>query len=99
MTDIQIPGTRTYDGVEIPDPGVFDLDVAHSVVGFSVRHLMVSKTRGRFASFSGSVVVGEDPLASSVEVTIDPASIDTGDPQRDGHLRSADFFDVEQFPE
>jgi polyisoprenoid-binding protein YceI len=85
--------------VAIPQPGVFDLDVAHSVVGFSVRHLMVSKTRGRFATFSGTVTVAEDPLASSVEVTIDPASITTGDDKRDEHLRSADFFDVERFGE
>jgi polyisoprenoid-binding protein YceI len=99
MTDTQTSGTRTYDGVEIPEAGVFDLDVAHSTVGFSVRHLMVSKTRGRFGTFSGSVTVGDDPLTSSVEVTIDPASITTGDVKRDEHLRSADFFDVEQFPE
>src|SRR3954463_12230842 len=104
MTDTQTEGTatqgtRSYDGVEVPEPGVFDLDVAHSVVGFSVRHLMVSKTRGRFGSFSGTVTVAEDPLQSSVEGTIDPASISTGDVKRDEHLRAADFFDVEQFPE
>jgi polyisoprenoid-binding protein YceI len=98
MTDTQTQGTRTYDGVEIPEAGVFDLDVAHSVVGFSVRHLMVSKTRGRFGSFSGTVDVAENPLDSSVEVTIDPTSISTGDVKRDEHLRGADFFDVEQFP-
>jgi polyisoprenoid-binding protein YceI len=100
MTDLQTPhATRTIDGVDIPEAGVFDLDVAHSTVSFSVRHLMVSKTRGRFGAFAGAVTVGEDPLASSVEVTIDPASITTGDATRDDHLRSADFFDVEQFPE
>ena len=100
MTDLQTPdATRTFDGVDIPEAGVFDLDVAHSTVSFSVRHLMVSKTRGRFGTFAGAVTVGEDPLASSVEVTIDPASITTGDATRDDHLRSADFFDVEQFPE
>ena len=100
MTDLQTPdATRTFDGVDIPEAGVFDLDVAHSTVSFSVRHLMVSKTRGRFGTFSGRVTIGEDPSTSSVEVTIDPASITTGDVTRDEHLRSADFFDVEQFPE
>jgi len=104
MTDIQTDATeahatRVYEGVEIPAPGVFDLDVAHSVVGFSVRHLMVSKTRGRFGTFSGTVTIAEDPLQSSVEVTIDPTSITTGDVKRDEHLRGADFFDVAQFPE
>ena len=53
MTDMQTQrATRTFDGVEIPEPGVFDLDVAHSAVSFSVRHLMVSKTRGRFGAFA-----------------------------------------------
>jgi len=99
MTDTQTHGTRTVEGIEIPEPGTFDLDVAHSTVGFTVRHLMVSKTRGSFGTFSGSVVVGEDPYQSSVEVTIDPTSISTGDAKRDEHLRSADFFDAEQFPE
>jgi len=89
---------RTIDGQEIPAAGAYSLDVSHSSVGFSVRHLMVGKTRGRFAAFTGTVVVAEDPLASSVEVEIDAASIDTRDEQRDGHLRSPDFFDVEQFP-
>ncbi len=99
MSNVQTSGTRTFEGVELPEPGVFDLDVAHSEVGFSVRHLMVSKTRGRFGTFSGTVVVAEDPYQSTVEVTIDPTSISTGDPKRDEHLRSADFFDVEAHPE
>ena len=100
MTDTQSAGsTRVLDGVEIPQPGVFDLDVSHSTVGFHVRHLMVSKTRGRFTGFTGTVTIADDPLASSVEVTIDAASVTTGDDKRDEHLRSADFFDVERFPE
>ena len=89
---------RTVDGVELPAPGRYELDLAHSSVGFSVRHLMVSKTKGRFADFSGVVTIGEDPLASSVEVEISTASIDTRDETRDGHLRSPDFFDVESHP-
>lgn len=84
--------------IELPAPGVWVIDRAHSSVGFVVRHLVVSKVRGRFGDFSGTVQVGETPEASSVEVTIDAASIDTGEPQRDAHLRSPDFLDVENFP-
>jgi polyisoprenoid-binding protein YceI len=97
MTDTQTHGTRLVEGIEIPQPGTFDLDVSHSTVGFTVRHLMVSKTRGSFDTFSGTVVIADDPYQSTVEVTIDPASVSTGDAKRDEHLRSADFFDVEQF--
>ena len=71
---------------------------SHSQVGFAVRHLMVSKTRGRFSDFAGTVEIGENPLESSVAVTIQTASIDTRDEQRDGHLRSGDFFDAEAWP-
>jgi polyisoprenoid-binding protein YceI len=90
--------TRTVDGVEVPLAGTYQLDLAHSSVAFSVRHLMVSKTTGRFAEFAGTAVIGEDPLDSSVEVEIQAASIDTRDDTRDGHLRSGDFFDVEHHP-
>ena len=90
--------TRTVDGTEVPVAATYALDAAHSDVGFSVRHLMVSKTKGRFAGVSGTVVIAEDPLASSVDVTIDVASLDTRDATRDGHLLSPDFFDAEQFP-
>ncbi len=90
--------TRTVDGTEVPAAGRYALDASHSHVGFSVRHVMVSRTKGRFADVTGEVVIGEDPLESSVEVTIDAASIDTRDEKRDEHLRSADFLDVEQHP-
>jgi polyisoprenoid-binding protein YceI len=90
--------TRVVDGLEVPAPGAFELDPSHSHVGFSVRHMMVSKVRGRFTSFTGAVTVADDPTVSRVDVTIDVASIDTRDEQRDGHLRSPDFFDAEQFP-
>ncbi|MDP1819954.1 MAG: YceI family protein [Acidimicrobiales bacterium] len=90
--------TRTVDGVEVPAAGTYALDASHSHVGFSVRHLMVSKTKGRFADVTGTVVIAEDPLASSVEVSIATASIDTRDETRDGHLRSSDFLDVEHHP-
>lgn len=90
--------TRTVDGLEVPKPGTFELDPAHSHVGFSVRHMMVSKIRGRFTSFTGVVTVADEPTLSSVDVTIDAASIDTRDETRDGHLRSPDFLDVETHP-
>jgi polyisoprenoid-binding protein YceI len=90
--------TRTVDGTEVPAAGTYALDASHSHVGFSVRHVMVSKTKGRFAEVEGTVVIDDDPLQSSVEVTIQAASIDTRDAGRDEHLRSADFLDVEQHP-
>lgn len=98
MADTATAPTRTVDGTEVPLASTYALDPSHSEVGFSVRHVMVSKTRGRFAEVEGSVVIGEDPLDSSVEVTIQAASIDTRDETRDGHLRSPDFLDVEAFP-
>jgi polyisoprenoid-binding protein YceI len=91
--------TRTFDGVAIPEAGTFALDAAHTTVGFVARHLMVSKVRGSFGEVSGAIVIGEDPLASSVEVSIKTASITTGQADRDTHLRSADFLNVEAYPE
>lgn len=79
--------------------GTWAIDPAHSDISFSVRHLMVSKVKGSFRTFSGAITVGEDALASSVTATIDLASIDTRDEQRDNHLRSADFFGVDENPE
>lgn len=76
----------------------FAVDPDHSEVGFSVRHL-VSRARGRFARFSGEIQLDMDqPERSSVVFEVDPASIDTRQPDRDAHLRSGDFFDVERFP-
>jgi polyisoprenoid-binding protein YceI len=77
-------------------PGTWAIDTTHSEVGFSVRHLMLSKVKGRFGIFSGTFVTGENPLDSSVEASIDLASIDTGNADRDAHVRSSDFFDVDQ---
>lgn len=79
--------------------GTWDIDPVHSDISFTVRHMMVSKVRGRFASFSGEIVTGEDLAGSAVTATIDAGSIDTGHEQRDGHVRSADFFDVENHPQ
>jgi polyisoprenoid-binding protein YceI len=75
--------------------GTWDIDTVHSEVSFVARHLMVSKVRGHFGSFEGVVVTDGNPLASTVEVSIDLSSIDTGNEQRDDHLRSADFFEVD----
>ena len=82
----------------LPATGTYGIDISHSHVGFKVRHLMVSKTRGRFTDFDGTVTIADEPLESSLDVTVQMASIDTRDEQRDGHLRSPDFFDVEQYP-
>src|SRR5579864_7844766 len=79
--------------------GTWNIDPSHSEVGFVVRHVMVSKVKGVFSKFDGAITVDEDPLKSKVEATIDASSIDTREPQRDAHLRSSDFFDVETHPE
>src|SRR5262245_62121127 len=78
--------------------GTWTIDALHSEVGFSVRHMMVSKVRGKFTKFVGELVTAENPLDSSVTAEIDLASIDTGSEQRDGHLRSPDFFDTDNHP-
>lgn len=78
--------------------GTWTIDPVHSEIGFNVRHMMVAKVRGRFRTFSGEIVTAENPLDSSVTAEIDLASIDTGAEQRDNHIRSADFFEVETHP-
>jgi len=78
----------------------FSIDTVHSSVGFTVRHLMVSKVHGVFTKWSGSFAFDDANLpASHVEASIDVASVDTREAQRDGHLRSADFFEAEKFPQ
>ena len=77
-------------------PGTWNVDQSHSSVGFVARHLMVTKVRGRFQSFSGVLHVAADPLQSSVEADVELASITTGDESRDGHLKGADFFDTDR---
>jgi len=83
-----VPGTRT----------VWDIDPAHTGVEFAVRHLMISTVKGRFAGVAGTVTTGDDLTTAELDITIDAASIDTREPQRDAHLRSADFLEVEAFP-
>jgi polyisoprenoid-binding protein YceI len=78
--------------------GTWTIDPVHTDVSFSVRHLMVSKVRGRFTSFEGTITTAADPTESSVEVSVDLSSIDTANADRDAHIRSADFFEVESHP-
>ena len=78
--------------------GTWEIDTIHSEVSFVVRHLVVSKVRGRFDRFGGTIVTDEDLARSSVNVTIDASSVNTNEPTRDNHVRSADFLDVENFP-
>jgi polyisoprenoid-binding protein YceI len=89
--------TQIQETQPVLAPGVWEIDPAHSSVEFVARHLL-SKTRGRFSDFRGDLAIADDPAQSGVEVTIDAASIETGNPDRDAHLRSADFLDVERFP-
>jgi polyisoprenoid-binding protein YceI len=90
--------STTATGIPGYVAGTWSIDPVHSEVGFSVRHMMVSKVRGRFNTFSGQLVTGQDPLDSSVTAEVDLASIITGNEQRDNHIRSADFFEVETYP-
>lgn len=86
---IDVPGYR---------PGTWTLDPAHSEVTFSVRHMMISKVRGTFGVKSATLIAPENPLDAKVEASVDVTSVDTKDEGRDAHLRSADFFDAENFP-
>ncbi len=79
-------------------PGSWNIDRSHSAVTFVARHLVITKVRGTFGEVTGSLTIADDKLASTVEATIGMASITTGDEGRDGHLKGADFFDVETFP-
>ena len=91
----------TVQATEIPGyvTGKWTIDAVHSHVGFTVKHMMVSKVRGQFNIFDGEFVTADDPLKSSVTARIDLRSIDTNNEQRDNHIRSADFFEVETHPE
>ncbi|MFI6104069.1 YceI family protein [Streptomyces sp. NPDC051310] len=102
------PATATTAAVAVAvavDPalaaltGEYAIDPAHSSIGFTARHAMVTNVRGSFADYSGSLTLdGSDPAASAASIDVKIGSIDTGNADRDGHLRSADFFDAEQFP-
>jgi polyisoprenoid-binding protein YceI len=81
-----------------PAPGVYNIDAVHSNVGFIARHLVASKVRGNFAEFSGVITIADTPEASTVQATVQAASITTNNEMRDNHLRSADFLDQTNFP-
>lgn len=90
--------TRSHNGVEIPSPGTFTIDPSHTIVGFVARHLMVTKVRGRFTQIEGTVTIAENPLESSAQAVLQTAGVTTNDEGRDTHIKSADFFDVENYP-
>lgn len=90
ITAAQIPGYRT---------GTWTIDPTHTEVGFSVRHLAISKVKGKFERFSGTFVTAENPLDSTVQANVEVASINTNQADRDNHLRNGDFFAADEFPE
>lgn len=90
--------TRPFEGLTIPTAGTFAIDASHTTVGFVARHLVVSKVRGTFGEVSGTITVAANPLESTVEVVIGAASINTGTPDRDNHLRGADFLELDKYP-
>jgi polyisoprenoid-binding protein YceI len=102
MTDTpastETSATRDYHGIPIPVPGDYVLDTAHTTLEFVARHLMITKVRGRFTKFDGSVQIADDPEKSSIDISVDTDSIDTSEPNRDTHLRSADFLETDKFP-
>ena len=90
MTDtITIPGYKA---------GTWVIDPTHTEVGFSVRHLMIAKVKGKFEKFEATIVTAENPLESTVTAKAEVVSVNTNDANRDGHLRTGDFFEAEQFP-
>src|ERR1700750_440869 len=90
--------SRKFEGLDIPVAGTYVLDPNHQRVGFVVRHLMVSKVRGNFGEATATITVNEDPLQTAVTAAIQTASINTGQNDRDNHLRSGDFFESEKYP-
>jgi polyisoprenoid-binding protein YceI len=93
-----LTATRSIAGTELPAAGRWAIDPGHAEVAFVGRHFMLTKVRGRFTGVTGEVTVAERPEDSRLDVTIDMASVSSGDRQRDDHLRSADLFDVETHP-
>ncbi|GAA2187596.1 MULTISPECIES: YceI family protein [Leucobacter] len=89
ITAEQIPGYRV---------GTWAVDPTHSEVGFSVRHLAISKVKGKFESFEATFTTAENPLESSVTASADVASVNTNEKNRDGHLATGDFFAADEFP-
>ena len=92
-TNLEVTGTGN-----LPVPGLYTIDPVHSTVGFVARHLVASKVRGRFTDFAGTITIGDTPETSSVEAVVQAASITTDNEMRDGHLKGADFLDLENSP-
>jgi polyisoprenoid-binding protein YceI len=92
-------GLRVVDGVQLPAPGTYVLDPTHTRIGFIARHLMVTKVRGNFSEFDGSITIAANPAESTAQANIRALSIETGAPDRDTHLRSGDFLEAERYPE
>ncbi|MCL1588655.1 MAG: YceI family protein [Actinomycetia bacterium] len=99
MPKAEHPLTRTVDGANVPSVGRWNIDPSHTSAEFVGRHLMVTKVRGGFGAVTGTIDVSEDPRESSVAIVIETVSVSTGDDDRDGHIKSGDFFDVETYPE
>jgi polyisoprenoid-binding protein YceI len=98
QTDSGQAVTRLADGTELPAAGRWQIDPGHTELAFIGRHFMLTKVRGRFTGLSGVIQVAEAPGDSTAEISIDMASVESGNEARDEHLRSADFFDVARYP-
>jgi polyisoprenoid-binding protein YceI len=94
---VTTPGSRVVDGRQVPEVGSWEIDPSHQSFEFVARHLM-AKVRGKFSGVSGVATIAERPEDSTLEIEIDTTTVDTGDTTRDGHLRSNDFFGVEDHP-
>ncbi|WP_127793456.1 YceI family protein [Agromyces sp. LHK192] len=92
--------TTTASTIEIPGyrVGTWTIDPTHSEVGFQIRHLMISKVKGKFERFDATFTTAENPLDSTVTASAEVASVNTNEPNRDGHLRTGDFFEAETYP-
>ncbi len=97
--DPQPPTCGSSTASTLPAPGTYVLDPFHTRIGFIARHLMVTKVRGNFGEFDGSITIAEDPAKSTAQATIRALSIETGAADRDNHLRSGDFLEAEKYPE
>ena len=97
-TTHEVSPTRTVNGHVLPAPGAWEIDPGHTDVAFIGRHFMVTKVRGRFTDVTGTVVIAPDINDSRVEVSINMGSVESGNVDRDAHIKSSELFDVKQFP-
>jgi polyisoprenoid-binding protein YceI len=96
--EAEMSAVRIIDGRPVPVAGTWKVDHIHSDIRITARHLMVAKVRGTFEVFDAEILVGEDPVDSTVKIEAKASSVTTGTTDRDNHLRSSDFLDAEQFP-